>query len=352
MYMRSFLYSVLIFCVYGCTSGSEDIDDIYVEEPEPEQEIGIVNGLYAVSFFDEQTYNTVSATSFRDNLLSYYPAYAFEFKDSLLVDVLEYPDVKHFWNIDTNKRALHRFSGRRFATTEFSTRENSDDSLKYITYLELADPKVIKIKYRDPSENSTRYAFARLLEGEDTTTYISDYYSNTGFLKDEIYSKLDAWDYKSLLDGFIADAERHGVDLSYVDKQNSNLVLQNSGPAAAWVTGETGCDLNRSKIYFINEIWDNLGIYDKNADKLIIMWHELGHDLLNYAHWNGGGQIMTSSVGPRGSIRLNCQTGMYDLNMNSNEECTSWERAVDDFFEHFREYQETGVWGEYQNNCG
>ena len=347
-YLNYLIVVLLLVFVASCSKDEIITEIVNVEE----EEEGIVDGLYAISFFDQQTYNSVPVTAFRDNLLQYYPAYAFEFKDSLVVDVLQYPDVKQYWNIETNKRALLEFSDRRYATTEFSTKVNSNDSLPYITYVESADPKVIKIKYRDPEQDTTRYAFGRLLENEDTTTYISDYYSNTGFLRDPIYSKLDAWDYHNLLDGFIEDAARHGVDLSYVDRENSSLVLSDNPIAPAWVQWETNCDLTLSRVYFARDVWENTGIYDKDATKLLIMWHEFGHDLLNMAHWAGGGQVMTSSVGPKGSVRLDCDTGMYDLNMNPSDDCHDWERAVDDLFEHFREFQESGVYGEYQNNCG
>ena len=304
----------------------------------------VQNGKYALSYFSEDTYNTLNVINFENNLLNYNPITIFEFKDSLVIDALRYLRVSDFWYIDTNERATEPFSVREFAYKDLPFKENTTDSLPYITYLEAVNNKVIKFKLRNPNEDKTEYGYGRLLEQEPPT--MNDFYSNVGFFRDPIYSQLDPFDFKSMLRGFIADAERHGVDLSNVDVENSILALSDNPIAPAWVTWETWCNPNLAKINYAKALWLNRGLYDKHAQKLQILWHEFGHDLLFMDHWAAGGQIMSSSGG-RGTSN-SCNYGMYDLTMIPPDDCRDWERAVNDLFAHFKEAQESGIKGEYQ----
>lgn len=349
---------ILILSLVVVSCSKEEIEVINSSEigiiPEnpviPVEADRLDDGTYAGSYVSKNLYDTFDVVDFETNLLNYHPSAGLIFKDSLLVKTMTYSRIDEFWNIDNpNMERMLREDVRYLATTEYSTYMGKNDSLPYIKEVEIVNSSVIKLTIRNPKENILQYIIAKELE-EDEITYIDDYYSNTGFFRDSLYAELDAFNFNSLLNGFIADAKRHGVDLSNVDVENSKLILEEDPFAPAWVTWETGCNPNLSQIHYAKDLWETGGIYDKNAGKLLTMWHEFGHDLLLNAHWAAGGQIMTSSVGPKGSGN-SCETSMYDLSMNSSEYCRDFERAVDDLFAHFKEFQDSGIVGEYMKNC-
>jgi len=347
MKILDYITLVVLFAIMllAASCSKDDLFETIPPEVIEEEKIAVQNGKYALSYFSEDTYNTLNVTKFENNLADYSPITVFEFKDSLVVNALRYLRVSEFWYIDTNERATVPIPIREHAYKDLPFKENTTDSLPYITYLEAVNNKVIKLKLRNPKEDKTEFIYGRLLEQEPPT--MDDFYSNTGFFSDPIYSQLDPFDFKSMLRGFIADAERHGVDLSNVDVENSILALSDNPIAPAWVTWETWCNPNLSKINYARDLWLNRGLYDKHAQKLQILWHEFGHDLLSMDHWAAGGQIMSNGGNGRGTSN-NCTSSPYDLTMKPTDDCTDWERAVGDLFAHFKEAQESGIKGEYQ----
>ena len=118
--------------------------------------------------------------------------------------------------------------------------------------------------------------------------------------QDSLYaSVIDIDDPYVYLDLFIQDAQRFaGIDLSYVYDMNIRIDLVDSGvfgingiAFSACIAGE-GSD--NSVWIGINtaetKIWAS-GVFE---DRLALLYHEFGHDILNLAHLGEEGDIMTS----------------------------------------------------------
>jgi hypothetical protein len=142
-----------------------------------------------------------------------------------------------------------------------------------------------------------------------------------GYWSDPIYSKIDPLDPKSYVIAFIEDAERHGVDLSFVDINQVTVNFRDSGYAGL---SHLSCiDDNRVEISYYEPFWESAPYYDVVNERLTVMYHELGHDILNSNHPPTGElkQLMNQLLGETGNI-------VWD----DSDEMFSFRRMVDDMF--------------------
>ena len=189
-------------------------------------------------------------------------------------------------------------------------------------------------------------------------------FSDMGIWTDEIYSSID-FDFKnnfiSVVEAFVKDAERYGLDLSYVLDGDIEFITEMDIGAAAFGIGM--CQDNRVKILWKENIYqDNLDqikmgsstLYDGVEDvywpyhyvgpkanerfygdvpgMLLTLYHELGHDILNYSHTCLDGQLVN---GLDACIEGACclEKGMKSFSWYSNDPRFSFRAAVKDFFE-------------------
>ncbi|MCY4561223.1 MAG: BspA family leucine-rich repeat surface protein [Flavobacteriaceae bacterium] len=144
-------------------------------------------------------------------------------------------------------------------------------------------------------------------------------------LKDPIYSNIDRDNFKSYIKAFIADANRHGLDLSHIDRDNYYFKVYDLGGAA----GSAGRVCDDKVDVNIDDEWWNRGQSDDNfATLLFIMWHEFGHTILGLAHLCQYGQIMS------GRHNNDCQLPIGESNKGKNYgyiyETYNWHRSVKD----------------------
>ena len=142
-----------------------------------------------------------------------------------------------------------------------------------------------------------------------------------GFWSDPIYSQINPLDPKSYVLAFIDDAERHGVDLSFVDPNKITVNFRDSGNAGL---SHLYCqDDDRVEISYVQSFWDGASYYDLYNERITVMWHELGHDLLNSAHPVEGSlnQIMNQNLVESGLPKWDDSDPMF-----------SFRRMVDDMF--------------------
>ena len=145
-------------------------------------------------------------------------------------------------------------------------------------------------------------------------------YSDMGFWADEIYSSID-WDlennFSSIVEAFVKDGERHGVDLSHVLENELKFTLKEDLPGGKKAYGAGMCWKHRVNILYKSSNYfaeiENLkkgtygysnGIrYDGDVPTIFkTMWHEFGHDILNLKHNCGDGFIMNGSGGCKAGI--------------------------------------------------
>ena len=118
-------------------------------------------------------------------------------------------------------------------------------------------------------------------------------YSGIGFYADSIYNSIDPNNLLSYVDAFILDAQRYGVDLSYVRDNCYNVVIEGFGlmtadgkTSAHCVDSQVRVELKKTWEQNIQPFLDHpSGFYkDPYIFGFHLIWHELGHDILNLDH--------------------------------------------------------------------
>ena len=114
--------------------------------------------------------------------------------------------------------------------------------------------------------------------------------STVGTFSDSIYKNIDPFDPISLREGFILDAQRNGLDISYLRDEEITLETVDWNYGAAYASP---CQTGVIKVYREQE-WEQI-IKPLSNSALWVMFHEMGHAALNLAHNKISGDIMGSS---------------------------------------------------------
>ena len=174
-------------------------------------------------------------------------------------------------------------------------------------------------------------------------------YSGIGFYADSIYSKIDPNNLLSFVDAFILDAERYGVDLTYVRDHCYNIVIEDFGsaPAAGWTNA--GCVDSQVRVELNKEIWEQniqplldhfSGFYkDPYMFGFHLIWHELGHDILNLQHTcnetpNFLNQYSACEEGSNVILQYTSKMLWFtdDTNPETSQENKGFHRAVSNYY--------------------
>lgn len=152
------------------------------------------------------------------------------------------------------------------------------------------------------------------------------------YWEDELYSQFDS-NPESFVKVFIADAKRHGVDLSNVNLDNIEIEIRENGLTAY---SAASCDPNNVRIGIRKDLWelqkDMFNTEWKFRWLVGVIYHELGHDLLKLRHLCAGGHIMTGNhQSPQGECNGR-EENLYDLKYNNEDLVINWQRAVEDMF--------------------
>lgn len=152
------------------------------------------------------------------------------------------------------------------------------------------------------------------------------------YWEDELYSQFDS-NPESFVKVFIADAKRHGVDLSNVNLDNIEIEIRENGLIGY---SAASCDPNNVRIGLRKDLWelqkDMFNTEWKFRWLVGIIYHELGHDLLKLRHLCAGGHIMTGNhQSPQGECNGR-EENLYDLKYNNEDLVINWQRAVEDMF--------------------
>ena len=114
-------------------------------------------------------------------------------------------------------------------------------------------------------------------------------FDREGFDTDPIYSQMDFYDTSTWIDVFVADAARHGLDLSeFLSERDISIT---STQAGVW-TGAFGSDVQVTVgLQLFGELVDRIEMYGIEqaggwfwAETMITIYHELGHAILKYRH--------------------------------------------------------------------
>lgn len=176
---------------------------------------------------------------------------------------------------------------------EIISRVVYDESINEIVYF--WDQEVIDEE--SPSGIKTVYFRREILKYFGQTlpypTRLEEMENPKGFADDPIYSQINLDDPQSYLLAFIKDAERFGIDLSYIDPLTEfNFTFDedlNVGAEAAPCDGET------VRVIYNTNAWNNSLLFDYFNNRITTMWHEFGHAILNLKHSCYVGDIMYST---------------------------------------------------------
>ncbi len=112
--------------------------------------------------------------------------------------------------------------------------------------------------------------------------------STVGTFSDSIYKNIDPFDPISLREGFILDAQRNGLDISYLRDEEITLETVDWNYGAAY---GSPCRTGVIKVYREQE-WEQI-IRPLSNSALWVMFHEMGHAALNLQHNQINGDIMS-----------------------------------------------------------
>ena len=112
-----------------------------------------------------------------------------------------------------------------------------------------------------------------------------------GTFEDPIYKNIDVFDPISLREGFILDAQRNGLDISYLRDENISIQTVDWGNGAAY---GSPCRSGVIELYLEND-WEPV-IDPLQNIVLLVMFHEMGHAALNLDHNTINEDIMYPSI--------------------------------------------------------
>ena len=177
--------------------------------------------------------------------------------------------------------------------------ENS--SIKNAFYKIFTDPEEIvgNIIY-EPVVQFAQNSYLNNFETFNEILDVYDFRSENEMLSDSIYSKIDQADPKSYLDAFIKDAEIYGVDLSSInvdelitDYWYTPTDQYGRENVAGW--GLVNCSITNNNIGLSDPYFSSNFLTDYEWWKLLLMYHEFGHSILNLKHTCADGHIMSAS---------------------------------------------------------
>lgn len=211
----------------------------------------------------------------------------------------------------------------KFSDGYMEWKTNNSGTGKYGTWINIEDKEEILIV-----DKSYKIEKIDKLPYQTNQNFSSD----LGIFGDEVYGSIVRADEHSYLRAFIADAKRHGVDLSHIDVDNYVFELLPKEASAAGTAGGN-CDDSIVNIAIGEQYWaEDILIQDafKIRQSLKIMWHEFGHDLLNLWHTCESYHIMSAR---ESYCDPDKQTFRAWYNYNDPNPIYNWQRAVKDMFE-------------------
>ena len=166
-------------------------------------------------------------------------------------------------------------------------------------------------------------------------------YKGIGFYADKIYSNIDFDDPNTYLSAFIQDAARNNIDLSYIDIDvfEFTIIPDNQWTGSSSAFASRSCFDSQINITFKESVWEEGKVPFKTSipDAVKIMWHELGHDILNLDHVCLGDHIMSGRHQEPKIVysTADCEEEyitLYGMDWDNLDPRKNFQRAVIDMF--------------------
>ena len=211
-------------------------------------------------------------------------------------------------------------------------------------------PEVISLQAYLGADRPTRYVIEDntieyfsttgdvVLEPDDrpNTIEFPSLFTGEGTYADPVYSTVDPSDPVSYLTAFIADGERHGVDMSFIDLSDLSDFRVGDGVTqvvnGVYASAEYNCNNTKPQVMFNERLWYAAPETEMVNHKIAVLWHELGHSLFGLNHVDVDDMIMSA---PAGTDNYTCDgiaspdggAGPHFLEIGDN-----FEQAMDDFW--------------------
>lgn len=188
-----------------------------------------------------------------------------------------YTDLTKIDTSELNPNPLYYF-------INLSKKRTSLDTLLFIdetTYKYFDEEKELKKEIRKIYTKYVERDFMSYTSESELINLFKE--TKRGFFSDTLYQTLDASDPYDYIRVFIADAKRHGVDLSHITNKEPylHLVDLDFDPCAY---ASDLCDREKIWIEFDINCWNNVIPEPYYFGRLATMYHELGHTILSYQH--------------------------------------------------------------------
>ena len=176
---------------------------------------------------------------------------------------------------------------------------------------------------------------------QDIGTNLIESYKGIGFYADKIYSNIDFDDPNTYLSAFIQDAARNNIDLSYIDIDvfEFTIIPDNEWTGSSSAFASRSCFDSQINITFKESVWEEGKVPFKTSipDAVKIMWHELGHDILNLDHVCLGDHIMSGRHQEPKIVysTADCEEEyitLYGMDWDNLDPRKNFQRAVIDMF--------------------
>jgi hypothetical protein len=288
---------------------SDDLQE--VEAVFKKQEL--MNGWFSIFDENRDLINYPKANLEMDFLIFY-------FEDNVLKNTASIKNVDEYWNLETSEKAVV-FQGNiqlgKLGSDYFGY-NNAYGNVKggFDRIDSIIQFKDNIFSFSIFSENEVKSRWKAIDFDFENSSKMTDFYSETEYMLDSIYSKINPKDIRSYISAFFKDIKRFG-GVTKFKEEDVKVVFNNQGGFGAFANV---CN-NNPTIYFDSHWWETsiINFYDKRNDGMQAVYHELGHAVFNLDHLCESGHIMTGWHGAQGG--LDCrgektterQYGPYDL---------------------------------------
>jgi hypothetical protein len=285
-----------------------------------------MNGWYSIKGENNDLINYPN--NYPDSLLLY-------FENNVFKNIASMEPVKDYWNLDSDDRAIVFKGNEWFVGSDYFGFNNGRNDIsmtaKFESFIQKRDHIFLIQKVFIDGRTPKNYQVIKF--DFENTKKMTDYYSESGYLSDSVYSKIDPNNIRSYISAFFKDIERYGGQTKYKE-EDVRVVFENYGGWGAFAGGF--CD---TPTIYLDRYWFDssmTNLYDKQNDGMGIIYHELGHAIFGLDHLCRSGQIMTGWHGSRGGVECRGEKTSeniitaFDLSLPESRDNYNWNRAVKD----------------------
>jgi len=299
-----------------------------------------LNGWYSIFRIDNQI---IDVLDYYETTLHYK---LFYFESNVLKNMADIKDVKEYWYVETNQKAIVKTGNTESFESEYFNRENAGLPGNFIESYSHNSNGIYNLIIQRVSNIGIIGNSISTWSPENWLAVPFDYdnypkmetiRSEVGFLSDQNYINRDFSNINSIIKMFFEDIERYGGTSTFKAEEVEVVWINYGGYGAG---GGGSCDI---PTIYLDPFWFEEALkgkfYDKKNHELGVIYHELGHAVFGLDHLCESGHIMTGWHGARDGTECRGDkdvTNVSDLisiahlEYDHENKIKSWKRAVED----------------------